>query len=520
MPSETLTDSWRFLIVEDDQDDVELEERELRSAGLVFTSRCVDDDATFSMAVREFVPHLIICDYTLPGVDGMGILRLACQLCPDTPFIFVSGTIGEDRAVEALKSGAVDYVLKDRLSSLPQRVRRALREADERRERQALEQRLRQAQRVEVIGQLAGGVAHDFNNVLTVIGGFAALTLDTFAADDPRRQDLEEIQTATRRGSDLTRQLLAFARQQVLAPKVIDLNAIIVSTRRMLERLIGEDIDFVTVLAEDLGRVRADSGQIEQAIMNLVINARDAMPEGGKLTIETRNTELDESYAQAHVAVEPGRYVVMATSDTGVGMSQDVLSHLFEPFFTTKAQGQGTGLGLATVYGIVKQSGGDIWVDSEVGRGTTFKVYLPRIDAPLDETALRPPQESLRGTETVLFVEDESAVRGLARRVLEAHGYRVFEAADGAQALEVAKQHGGIDLLVVDVVLPHMNGPEVAGAIAAVVPGIRTLYVSGYTANAIARRGIFDSKMPFLEKPFTPASLASKVREVLTAAKD
>jgi signal transduction histidine kinase len=517
----TLTDPLRFLIVEDQEDDAELEERELRAAGLVFTSRRLRDSTVFETAILEFAPHLIICDYSLPGdLDGMGVLGLARQLCPDTPFIFVSGTIGEDRAVDALKSGALDYVLKDRLSSLPLRVRRALREAAERLERQALEQRLRQAQKVEVLGQLAGGVAHDFNNVLTVIGGFAALTLETFAADDPRRQDLEEIRKATRRGSDLTRQLLAFARQQVQAPKVIDLNSTIVNTRRMLERLIGENIDFVTVLAEDLGTVRADAGQIEQVIMNLVINARDAMPEGGTLTIETLNTELDDTYVREHTGVQPGRYVMMAISDTGIGMSRDVLGHLFEPFFTTKGPGQGTGLGLATVFGIVKQSGGNVWAYSEVEHGTTFKVYLPRIDEPPDDITLQPPQASLRGTETVLLVEDEPAVRGLARRVLEAHGYRVLEAADGEQAVELARQHGAIDLLVADIVMPRMNGPEVAAAIAALVPGIKTLYVSGYTANTIARRVVVDSKGPFLEKPFTPASLASKVREVLTAAKE
>jgi len=513
-----LADLLRFLIVEDQQDDVELEELELRSAGVEFVSRRVDDGAAFRTAVAEFAPHLILCDYRLPDIDGMGVLRLARELCPDIPFIFVSGTLGEDRAVEALKSGAVDYVLKDRLSSLPLRVRRALREADERRERQVLEERLRQAQKVEVLGQLAGAVAHDFNNLLTVIGGFATLTHETFAAGDHRRQDLEEIQKATRRGSELTRQLLAFARRQVLAPKVIDLNAVVANMRAMLERLIGEDVAFVSVLSEDLGRVQADAGQIEQVIMNLAINARDAMPQGGELTIETRNVELDADYARVHAGVEHGRYVMLAISDTGMGMTDDVLSHLFEPFFTTKGAGHGTGLGLATVHGIVKQSGGHISVYSEAGHGTSFKVYFPRIDRPLDEVTLQPPRRSLHGTETVLLVEDAPAVRMLARRVLEAHGYRVLEAADGVEAVESAKQqHDPIDLLITDVIMPRMSGLEVASAVAAVFPGIRTLYVSGYTANAIARRGVIDPTMPFLEKPFTPASLASKVREVLDA---
>jgi two-component system, cell cycle sensor histidine kinase and response regulator CckA len=520
-PLGTADDPLRFLMVEDRRDDVELEERELRAAGLEFISRQVDSDTGFRHAVHDFVPHLILCDYSLPGASGMDILRLARNLCPDTPFIFVSGTIGEERAVEALKTGAVDYVLKDRLSSLPLRVRRALREAEERRERQALELQLRHAQKVEVMGQLAGGVAHDFNNLLTVIGGFTALTLDTFSADDPRRADLEEIQKATKRGSDLTRQLLAFARRQALAPTVIDLNTVIDHTRTMLERLIGEDIQFVTVLAENLGRVQADAGQIEQVMMNLVINARDAMPNGGTLTIETQDVELDDGYVRAHTGVQAGRYVMIAVSDTGVGMPREVLSRLFEPFFTTKAPGHGTGLGLATAYGIVRQSGGDIWVYSEVGQGTTFKVYLPCVEQPLDEAAARPTHGSLRGTETVLLAEDDRAVRVLARRVLEAYGYRVLEATDGGEAIDVAKRHNGhIDLLVTDVVMPQMSGREVADAVAAIVPGIRTLYLSGYTASVIARRNVLESGMSFLEKPFTPTSLAAKVREVLTAAKE
>jgi two-component system, cell cycle sensor histidine kinase and response regulator CckA len=405
------------------------------------------------------------------------------------------------------------------MSSLPLRVRRALQEAEERREREVLEQQLRQAQKVEVIGQLAGGVAHDFNNVLTVIGGFTELTLATIPGEDPRRADLEEVKHATRRGSELTRQLLAFARRQVLAPKVIDLNGVVASTQKMLQRLIGEDIDLVTVLTPELGRVRADAGQIEQVIMNLAVNARDAMPHGGKLTVETRNVELNDAYARTHVAVQTGQYVMLAVSDTGTGMDQEILRHLFEPFFTTKEPGHGTGLGLATVYGIVKQSGGNIWVYSEVGQGTTFKVYLPRVGQPLDSVTPRQPKSSLRGTETVLLVEDENGVRSVARRMLEGHGYSVLEATDGLNAIELVRQHDGpIHLLVTDVVMPHMSGRDVADEITARLPGIKVLFLSGYTAHAIAHRGVLDSKTPFLEKPFTLVSLASKVREVLDFA--
>lgn len=514
-----MREQLRFLFVEDLPTDAELEERELRAAGLAFTSRRVDTEAHFLDAIREFKPHLIISDYTLPGVDGMAFLQLARELCPNVPFIFVSGTIGEDRAVDALKNGAADYVLKDRLGSLPVRVRRVLEEAEERARVELLEQQLRQAQKVEAIGRLAGGVAHDFNNLLTLIGGYADLTLGQLPQGDPLHENLEEITSAARRAAELTRQLLAFSRRQILAPKVIDLNAVVAGTEKMLRRLIGEDIDLVATPEPELWRVKADAGQIEQIIMNLAVNARDAMPDGGRLTLETQNVELDDAYARAHVAVQPGPYVMLAISDTGSGMDDETLGHLFEPFFTTKGPGQGTGLGLATVYGIVKQSGGNIWVYSEVGRGTTFKVYLPRVDEPLDSATPPKPSASLRGTETILLVEDERGVRLLALRVLEGNGYSVLEAAEGPTAIELVRQYEGpIHLLVTDVVMPHMGGRAVADAVTSLRPTVKVLYLSGYTANAIVHRGVLDPKTPFLEKPFTPATLASKVREVLDFA--
>lgn len=287
----------------------------------------------------------------------------------------------------------------------------------------------------------------------------------------------------------------------------------------MLRRLIGEDIDLVVTPEPELWRVKADAGQIEQIIMNLAVNARDAMPDGGRLTLETQNVELDDAYARAHVAVQPGPYVMLAVSDTGSGMDDETLGHLFEPFFTTKGPGQGTGLGLATVYGIVKQSGGNIRVYSEVGRGTTFKVYLPRVDEPLDSATPPKPSASLRGTETILLVEDERGVRLLARRVLEGNGYSVLEAAEGLTAIELVRQYEGpVHLLVTDVVMPHMGGRAVADAVTSLRPAVKVLYLSGYTANAIVHRGVLDPKTPFLEKPFTPATLASKVREMLDFA--
>lgn len=511
-----MTEETRFLFVEDLPADAELEERALRAAGLVFVSRRVDTEAQFRDAVREFTPHLIISDYSLPGLEGTVFLQIARELCPRVPFIFVSGTMGEDLAVEALRNGATDYVLKDRLGSLPLRVSRALREAEERQRRELLEDQLRQAQKVEVIGRLAGGVAHDFNNLLTLIGGYTDLALGQIPERDPLRENLEEVRDAARRAAELTRQLLAFGRRQILAPKVIDLNAVVAGANKMLRRLIGEDIQLGAVLAVDLWRVKADGGQIEQVIMNLAINARDAMPHGGSLTLETQNVALDDAYARAHVAVQPGPYVMLAVSDTGSGMDQETLGHLFEPFFTTKGPGQGTGLGLATVYGIVKQSGGNIWVYSEVGRGTTFKVYLPRVDEPLASTTPPKPRPSLRGTETILLVEDENALRLLARRVLEGNGYSVLEAAEGLTAIELVRRHEGpIHLLVTDVVMPHMSGRTVADEVMSLRPTVKVLYLSGYTANAIMLRGVLDPETPFLQKPFTLVTLASKVREVL-----
>ncbi len=509
-------EAMRFLFVEDQPVDVELEELELRAGGLEFTSRRVETEEQCREAIRDFKPHVILCDYSLPGADGPVFLQMARELCPEVPFLFVSGAIGEDRAIEALKNGAVDYVLKDRLGALAVRVRRALEEFEERRRRELLEEQLRQAQKAEAIGRLAGGVAHDFNNLLTVINGCAEFSLEQLPHDHPVSENLLEIRQTARRAADLTRQLLAFGRKQILASKVIDLNAVVAGMEKMLRRLIGEDINLVLALHPQLGRVKADTGQIEQVIMNLAINARDAMPEGGTLTLETQNLELDDAYARAHTSVQPGPHVMLAVSDTGAGMDHDTLGHVFEPFFTTKGPGKGTGLGLATVYGIVKQSGGNTSVYSEVRRGTTFKVYLPQTEAPLDATTTGNPRVSLRGTETILLVEDEKAVRVLARRILERNGYTVLEAEGGIQAIERVEQHEGpIHLLVTDVVMPRMGGAAVVEGVSALRPGIKALYVSGYAPTAVVHHGIVDPAAPFLEKPFTPGTLAAKVREVL-----
>jgi len=386
--------------------------------------------------------------------------------------------------------------------------------------RRHLEQQLSQAQKLEAVGRLAGGVAHDFNNLLTAILGSTDLLLESLAADHPGREDAEDTRKAALRAAELTRQLLAFSRQQALAPQVLDLNSIVANMDRMLQRLIGDDVELRAVLAADLGAVRADPGQLEQVIVNLAVNARDAMPDGGKLTIETMNVALEEASLAAKTVVVPGPYVMVAVSDSGTGMDAATQARAFDPFFTTKPQGQGTGLGLATVYGIVKQSGGHVWVQSEPGQGTTFRVYLPRVDAPVEAAVIDPviPPSSLRGSEAILLVEDQAEVRSLVRRMLEARGYHVLVASSGPDALRLTVQHAGpIDLLVTDVVMPGMSGREVSLLLAPAHPKMKSLYLSGHTGESIARQGLLDPGVAFLQKPFTAEALARKVREVLAS---
>jgi PAS domain S-box-containing protein len=381
-----------------------------------------------------------------------------------------------------------------------------------------LERQLRQAQRLEVAGRLAGGVAHDFNNLLTVITSNGDLLLEEMDQDDPRREDVVEIRHAARRAADLTRQLLAFSRQQVLQPKVIDLNAIVLGAEKLLERLIREDIQLDTVLAPDLRFATADPGQMEQIIVNLAVNARDAMPAGGLLTIETANADVDESFVEAHPGARAGSYVILAVSDTGIGMDEQTQAQMFEPFFTTKEVGKGTGLGLPTVYGIVQQSGGFISVSSEPGRGTSVKVYFPSAQDGLTPAAADVQLvEVPRGTETVLLVEDDAAVRSITRRVLEGQGYVVLEASNGHSALQVVEQHQGpIHLLLTDVVMPVMGGRELASRLVRLRPDTRVLYASGYPDHGITRNGILEVGIAYIQKPFTVGDLILKVHRVLT----
>lgn len=382
----------------------------------------------------------------------------------------------------------------------------------------AVQFQLQQSQKLEMIGQLAGGVAHDFNNMLTAIIGYTDLSLRRVGLENPIRRNLEETKKAAERAAALVRQLLAFSRKQILEPKVLDLNDVVKDMEKMLTRLIGEDIKLATRLEADLGSVKADPSQVEQIIVNLVVNARDAMPRGGSVTIETENTSLDNQTVLRHVSVKPGEYVMLAVSDTGSGMDQETQRRIFEPFFTTKDVGKGTGLGLSTVYGIVKQSGGHIWVYSEPGLGTMIKVYLPRIDnaeiVPIEKLVHEPA--ALRGSETVLLVEDEDVVRGLTRKILMQAGYNVLDAKGGEEAIRVCRAHDGpIDLLVTDVVMPEISGKEVADRLVELRPAIRVLFMSGYTDEAIVQHGVLDANVEFIQKPFTWIGLTKKVREVL-----
>jgi two-component system cell cycle sensor histidine kinase/response regulator CckA len=387
-------------------------------------------------------------------------------------------------------------------------------------ERRLLEEQLRQSQKMEAVGQLAGGVAHDFNNLLTIIKGNSQLLLERLHEADSRRGGVEQIQKAADKAASLTSQLLAFSRKQVVAFRVLDLNAVLTNVVQLLPRLLGERIELSIVQGKQLGSVKADPGQIEQIIMNLALNARDAMPNGGRLTMETRNVELDQSYSDQHIQVDAGRYVQLAVSDTGVGIDPEVLPHIFEPFFTTKPAGKGTGLGLSTVYGIVQQSNGYIWAYSDPGVGTTFKLYLPRVDQLAETLDVKPGSRELyAGFETILLVEDEDGVRSLIQLLLQRNGYRVLEAHNAEQALQMAESHEDrIHLLLTDLMLPRLGGRELAERVTALRPETKCLFMSGYTDDSVLKSGILDNQTPFLQKPFSMEALLQKIRDVLGRA--
>jgi two-component system, cell cycle sensor histidine kinase and response regulator CckA len=514
----------RLLLVDDSATDAKLVVQALRGAGLEVVFERVDNAEAMRASLEKGEWDAVLCDWSMPKFSAMGALSVIKEMTLDLPFILVSGTIGEESAVEAMRAGAHDYVLKDKLARLAPALEREIRDGavrDARRRSEdalrASESHLRQAQKMEAVGRLAGGVAHDFNNVLCVILSYCSLISENLRPDEPLRGDIEEIAKAGRRAADLTKQLLLFSRQQVIETKVIDLNDVLANMDKMVRRIVGEDVEVKSTVASTVGRVRVDPSSVEQVLMNLVVNARDAMPTGGTLTMETANVTLDREYAfPEDEGPKAGPYVMLAVTDTGMGMDQATQARIFEPFFTTKEIGKGTGLGLSTVFGIVQQSGGTVRVESEPGRGSSFKVYLPRVDEKLDSEKMAIAPKTLHGTETVLLVEDEDQLRVVARGILRRCGYEVFEARNGGEALLFCQEHAGtIHLLLSDVVMPKMSGPELAKRLVKVHPEMRVLCMSGYTDDSVFRHGMVDARFPFLQKPFTPESLARKVREVL-----
>ncbi|MGA3172716.1 MAG: response regulator [Chthoniobacteraceae bacterium] len=507
-----------ILHLEDDPADAGLIQSTLEREGISCATTRVQTRDEFIAELEFGGFDLILSDFSLPAFDGLSAVEIAHARWPDLPIILVSGTLGEERAIDALKSGATDYVLKDRLMRLAPAVRRAMQEVEERIERRRLEAQFIEAQKMEVIGQLASGVAHDFNNILAIIMFSSDLMTEDLAPESPLRAYTEEIRLASERAAGLTRQLLVFSRKQTVDTVVLDLNETVIDLDKMLRRLIGENIEMKIVPGKGIGNVKADAGYIGQLVMNLVVNARDAMPSGGKLTIATANAGLDGNHEGAPAGANPCEYIMLSVSDTGTGMDEEVKGRLFEAFFTTKPKGKGTGLGLATCQTIVQQCGGHIDVESEVGKGTTFKIYIPRIEQTV-AVAAKPAQSRLlpRGTETLLIVEDEPSVRHLACRLMEALGYEVLSASNGREALQVAREHRGaaIALVVTDVIMPRMGGMAVAESLRTSHPGLKILFTSGYTDGAMAQDWVLDHGVAFLPKPYTPGVLARRIRGML-----
>ena len=507
----------RILILEDQPSDAELEQRLLRRAGLDFTAVVVDTEETFLRELDVFRPEVILSDYNLPGFSGEDALTVARERYPQVPFVFLSGALGEEAAVELIRRGATDYVLKDRPARLAAVVRRAVDEAEQRAERAGLEARLQQAQRLESLGKLAGGVAHDFNNLLGIVLNYMSFVGAELAKEPSQihwqavRDDIAEVETAVQRAVDLTRQLLTFGRGEVLQPCVLNINDVIADARHLLARALGEHIELATVLTGNLCPVFADRAQIERVLVDLAVNARDAMPTGGRLTIETAGIELEEPPTGEPVTLPPGSYVRLRVSDTGTGIPREVIDRVFEPFFTTKPQGAGIGLGLAAIYGIITRANGAITIDSEPGQGTTVTILLPVTDR-----AGAPAQGPNRGAGTVvLLVEDEPAVLEMTRRMLDRSGYQMLTAATGHDAVALASQQGQIDVLLTDVMMPEMSGKELAGRVRDLRPGIRVLFMSGYAQGALSERDALEPGIGFLGKPFSKEVLLAKLNEVL-----
>ena len=510
--------SLRILHLEDNLVDAELIHATLAAEGIVCDAVRVETRRDFVDAVEHCEFDLILADYNLPAFDGISALAIAREKCPEVPFIFVTGSLGEEVAIETLKSGATDYVLKHRPGRLVPAVRRAIEEIAVRMQRKHLEDQLRHAQKMESIGTLAGGVAHDFNNLLTAIIGNAQLALAAVRPEDPLHDRLIDIEECGRRAAELTRQLLIFSRREKLEPRPLNLNDTISHFAKMLRRIIGADIELRFIAAADLSTVFADPGQMEQVLMNLAVNARDAMPKGGELIIETQNIVVDETYCRTHPYARLGKHVQISVTDTGAGMDADTQQHIFEPFFTTKEEGKGTGLGLALVYGIVKQHEGMIEVHSEVGQGATFKIFLPAQEKAVEEKVLGTQPKVQGGTETILVAEDEEVLQRLVTGLLTGLGYQVILTRDGEAAVETYSiRREQIDLVILDMVMPRMSGREAYERIRTLGRDVPVIFMTGHNAELAKDKFLNETGATFIQKPHGVVSLGHKVRQALDA---
>ena len=505
----------RALIVEDNEDDCALLVRILHQGGFDVRHKRVDSAATLLQSIEAEPWDVVLSDYSMPGFSGTAALALVREKGVDTPFVFVSGTIGEEIAVNAMRDGAQDYIMKGNLKRLLPAIHRELQDAQTRRQHKNAEQRMRQLEKFEAIGRLAGGIAHDFNNVIGAIMGWAELGESEVPEGSRAARFFHQIRNHSERAAGLTRQLLAYARRQILEPRNIDLNQLITETKGLLEKLVGEHIDMQIALAPSVRAIRADPSQIEQVFMNLCVNARDAMPKGGTLKIETADAELDEEYCRQHVYARLGSYVQMSVSDTGVGMDAQTKERIFEPFFTTKEVGKGTGLGLATALGVVNQHGGSIRVESELGQGTTFYVYMPVVKAEADTQAKLSESPVTGGTETILVADDHEGIRDTTRELLEKLGYRVLLARDGIDAVEKFEAHSNeIALVLLDVIMPRLTGPDAYAQMSQRKSDIPVIFTSGHTDHA-SLDPLLSQGALLLQKPYGPRALAQKIRELL-----
>jgi len=505
----------RALLIEDSEDDALLLVRHLARGGYDVQWDRIDTEEQVESAAETNHWDLVICDYSMPGFNGLEALKRFRSRGSDTPFIFVSGTIGEDAAVTALRQGAQDYVMKDNLSRLVPAVNRELQDARDRRERRNLEKQVRQLEKFEGIGRLAGGIAHDFNNALGVIIGWAHLGFQE-ATDPKSKEKFHSIREQAQRTAGLTAQLLAFARRQVLQPRQLDINQLVEETNSILKPSLGEQVVTEVRLAPDLERVTADPAQFQQILMNLCLNSRDAMPNGGHLLIDTSNVVIDEAYQRQHPYARPGKYVRLMVSDTGTGMDKDTLEHIYEPFFTTKEPGKGTGLGLASVYGIVKQHHGFIDVESRPGQGTAFFLHFPSCSGETENVQSSASPQPPSGTETILLAEDHEALAEIAAALLRMHGYTVVPTPSGDEALRLFKADPNrFDAVMLDVVMPGLSGPETLQRMLAIRPDLPCVLTTGHAAESLQLPRQVAERVEYLEKPYDPSTLASFMRQVL-----